>query len=330
MASSRKSRRRSRKSPWSKFILGIIVLSGFIGLGYAFLPDLFSGNDQDALKAEELMGLGQIKELARKTEKNTGKNSSNSSLQASVDPSLQALPQEARKIVLSLDQLKGEERSKALVKSYQYIAAILERSLPVQIRQEILKSFHSLTDELFFSNIYNDFNESYLVKNGDTISKIANKKGVTEELICRWNNISWKKRSLIHVGDNFKIVVGKPRLLVDKSDFCLSFYFGENLARQYIIAHGKGNNTPEGKTTVMNKEVDPDQGFNKGAMQQEMDERWIGLNTIEGRTGIGIHGTKYENSIPGETSHGCVRMYNKDVVELYDWVPERTEVLIRP
>jgi len=44
---------------------------------------------------------------------------------------------------------------------------------------------------------------------------------------------------------------------------------------------------------------------------------------------IYIHGTKHEDKIGGPASHGCVRMRNADVIELFDLVDEDTPVLIR-
>jgi lipoprotein-anchoring transpeptidase ErfK/SrfK len=45
---------------------------------------------------------------------------------------------------------------------------------------------------------------------------------------------------------------------------------------------------------------------------------------------IYIHGTNHEELIGTPASHGCIRMRNADVVELYDLLPERTPVLIQP
>jgi lipoprotein-anchoring transpeptidase ErfK/SrfK len=44
---------------------------------------------------------------------------------------------------------------------------------------------------------------------------------------------------------------------------------------------------------------------------------------------IYIHGTAEENKIGQKASHGCVRMYNDDVIDLFDLVTEGTEVYIR-
>src|SRR5213595_395694 len=43
-----------------------------------------------------------------------------------------------------------------------------------------------------------------------------------------------------------------------------------------------------------------------------------------------IHGTNHEEEIGSPASHGCVRMKNKDVMELFDRIAEGTPVEIRP
>jgi lipoprotein-anchoring transpeptidase ErfK/SrfK len=44
---------------------------------------------------------------------------------------------------------------------------------------------------------------------------------------------------------------------------------------------------------------------------------------------IYIHGTKHEDKIGTPASHGCIRMRNADVVELFELVDETTPVIIR-
>jgi lipoprotein-anchoring transpeptidase ErfK/SrfK len=44
--------------------------------------------------------------------------------------------------------------------------------------------------------------------------------------------------------------------------------------------------------------------------------RWIGIS----RKGYGIHGTNSPKSIGRAASHGCIRLRNQDVEELYDMV----------
>jgi L,D-transpeptidase YbiS len=45
---------------------------------------------------------------------------------------------------------------------------------------------------------------------------------------------------------------------------------------------------------------------------------------------IYIHGTNHEEAIGAPASHGCVRMRNADIAELYDFVTEGTPVSIQP
>jgi L,D-transpeptidase YbiS len=44
---------------------------------------------------------------------------------------------------------------------------------------------------------------------------------------------------------------------------------------------------------------------------------------------IYIHGTKHEDKIGTPDSHGCIRMRNEDVIELFELVDEGTPVTIR-
>ena len=55
--------------------------------------------------------------------------------------------------------------------------------------------------------------------------------------------------------------------------------------------------------------------------------RWMQLSIPWGT--YGIHGTNNPASIGTRASHGCIRMYNRDVVELYRLVPVGTPVTVR-
>ena len=46
-------------------------------------------------------------------------------------------------------------------------------------------------------------------------------------------------------------------------------------------------------------------------------------------TAYGIHGTNVDASIGTYASHGCIRMHNRDIVELFPQVPMWTPVLTR-
>lgn len=52
----------------------------------------------------------------------------------------------------------------------------------------------------------------------------------------------------------------------------------------------------------------------------------MGLNVPWGQ--FGIHGTLNQDTVGWASSHGCIRMNNDDVAELYNIVPIRTKVVI--
>jgi hypothetical protein len=54
----------------------------------------------------------------------------------------------------------------------------------------------------------------------------------------------------------------------------------------------------------------------------------LGGHKLEMGNGYLIHGTDQESSIGGAVSHGCVRMYNDDVAQLYALVPVGTPIFI--
>ncbi|GAH54375.1 unnamed protein product, partial [marine sediment metagenome] len=53
-----------------------------------------------------------------------------------------------------------------------------------------------------------------------------------------------------------------------------------------------------------------------------LGSRWIGLEGIKGaakdRIGFGIHGTDEPETIGTESSRGCIRLHNGDVIFVYD------------
>ncbi|RBO11052.1 L,D-transpeptidase [Pantoea sp. 3_1284] len=96
----------------------------------------------------------------------------------------------------------------------------------------------------------------------------------------------------------------------------LKLYDGNKLLKRYSIAVGKMvTATPIGTYKIINKQLNPGGPF--GAF-------WMGLS----RPNYGIHGTNNPSSIGKNVSHGCIRMFNKDVLELSQLVLLGTTVVI--
>ncbi len=90
------------------------------------------------------------------------------------------------------------------------------------------------------------------------------------------------------------------------------------LVKVYPVAVGNPSTpTPVGEYKVIYKGKDWGPSFGP---------RWLGLNVPWGI--YGIHGTNKPYSIGQHESHGCIRMHNKHVMELFDMIPLGTKVTI--
>lgn len=122
-------------------------------------------------------------------------------------------------------------------------------------------------------------------------------------------------------------------LVINKSTNQLGFYQSGTLIKTFPVATGRRpKDTPEGEFKVVRKLVNPYYTKGKipgGSPRNPLGVRWLGLSV--GNTGggtYGIHGNNNPRSIGTYASAGCIRMYNKDVLWLYDRVPINTHVKI--
>ena len=103
-------------------------------------------------------------------------------------------------------------------------------------------------------------------------------------------------------------------------------YEQDELVATYPVAVGKkGWETPTGDFEVIQMIKNPSwqnpwngKVIPAGA-NNPLGERWIGFWT-DGKNTIGFHGTPGEHLIGQAVSHGCVRMKNKDIRELFEFV----------
>lgn len=109
---------------------------------------------------------------------------------------------------------------------------------------------------------------------------------------------------------------------------------GESI-KEYLIAIGQEEwETPEGTFSIIQKSEYPIwQHPITGEIvpvgkDNPLGSRWIGfLSSPEGE--IGFHGTNEESLIGEAISHGCIRMLNEDIEDLYTYVEIGTTVLVK-
>ena len=116
----------------------------------------------------------------------------------------------------------------------------------------------------------------------------------------------------------------------------LHVYRGDTLETTFPVAVGRaGWETPTGTFEVSYVLENP--GWTNPftgvqvppGPENPLGERWISFWT-DGQNEIGFHGTPNRESIGQAASHGCVRLYNEHVRELYDLVGPGTLVTVLP
>jgi L,D-transpeptidase ErfK/SrfK len=162
----------------------------------------------------------------------------------------------------------------------------------------------------------------HTVKSGESLGLIAaNYRVPFQQLLAA--NPAITNPNMIYVGQKV-VIPGLPNpnsipfaIYVSLSQRRLTLQNKGRVMKQYPIAIGKIlTQTPLGEYVIVNREPNPGGPF--GAM-------WLSLS----RRGYGIHGTNNPSSIGKAVSLGCIRMHNKDVLELASLVPNGTKVIIQ-
>ena len=138
---------------------------------------------------------------------------------------------------------------------------------------------------------------------------------------------------------NYNLPANAGDIIINSGTQRLYYLFGDGTALEYIIAVGKqGHNSPVGMDFVSRKRVNP-----SWTPTPSMVARNPRLHTIAGghpknplgpralyigSTAYRIHGTIDPLSIGKAASMGCFRMYNDDVIDLFDRVREGARVIM--
>ena len=115
-------------------------------------------------------------------------------------------------------------------------------------------------------------------------------------------------------------------IVIDKSEFRLYLVKSDVLIESYPVATGRTSlETPARLWKVGAKYVtDPSSVYGPRKMRLY---KWTGQTFVS--TGFLIHGTNEPWVIGTKASHGCIRLYNSDVLDLYPQVPIGTMVQTR-
>lgn len=127
------------------------------------------------------------------------------------------------------------------------------------------------------------------------------------------------------------------RIVIKKGPNTLSLFADGRLQTVYPVGTGRERSaTPEGTFHVVFKTWFPSwtnpatgETIPGGSPRNPLGTRWMGLDVGNTRGHVyGIHGTNRPETVGRHVSLGCIRMFNRDVAELYERVDLGTEVRI--
>ena len=122
------------------------------------------------------------------------------------------------------------------------------------------------------------------------------------------------------IENSFKTPLGKH---------VISELFGTNVDKNEIFVNRVLINR---KATIIDNSIDTDNDFITSRimwLKGLEDGKNLGGNVDSYSRYIYIHGTQEEGLIGKKASHGCIRLFNHDVIELYEIIKEGTTVNIK-
>jgi LysM repeat protein len=213
-------------------------------------------------------------------------------------------------------------------------------SLPMNNAQRfvIKKRLSEFSNEWLFSrSVFKQdrFCSRYKVEPGDLLSSIARQNKVPWQILLEVNKIS--RPELLKAGEIIKVIHGPFHVKVHRSTFTMDLYLQDTFVCSYRVGIGRpGRETPTGMWRVKPggklispNWTDPDthKTYKSSDPDYPLGSRWIALEGVsgeaEGRRGFAIHGTKKPEEIGTAGSRGCIRLYNGDVIRVYNMLTPR-------
>lgn len=248
---------------------------------------------------------------------------------------------------LSLFVVSCQMSSKDTVKKDQSFDKIIP-SVYLE-KDEMRPNFDLKKDEMVLPSEKFITHTKYRVKKGDSFNKIAQSFDLGKDEIMRANphitnikNITAGKEIILptsHLAPDAKmegivINLAEPRL----------YFFSKNEKFSFPISVGADEATPLGKTKVIARRENPvwtppasirEENPNLGEVVLAGPDNPLGKHALYLDASnhfkwqsILIHGTNAPQSIGSKVSHGCIRLYPKDIKLLFDTVENNAPVEI--
>lgn len=346
---SRGGKKSSSSLRWIIFLL-VIILAGVFVIRQIGKDDGTVVNNDQKNPLEELLGSpGDGTPSGSGTPpigggENTGGSSGGEEVKPPVDPTVGSgnthipptgktgITSNAAKIQID-SAAKDYEAGKVISARNKLNRVLVDMTLSKKDRADVKKWMAKLADEWLFSKeVYegDTLTEHYKVVSGDLFSTIGNRYKVPYQILMTVNGITDASR--LRLG-NIKAVKGPFRVEVQLSKYNMDLYLQDMYVKSYKVGIGKvGKETPTGRWRLKRAGksdqgptwTDPDTGKTYIASNPDypLGARWIPITCYSGdgvgETGYALHGTNDPPSIGTKCSRGCIRMHDKDVIEVYN------------
>ncbi|MDD4548419.1 MAG: peptidoglycan-binding protein [Syntrophomonadaceae bacterium] len=161
----------------------------------------------------------------------------------------------------------------------------------------------------------------YTYTTGRTVQLFQAAQGLKDDgVVTRpvWETLMFSEPGEVCLAETEGNNEARMLIVIDVATRTLTLYENDEVVQKFPVAVGKSKTpTPLGEWRVVQKCLNWGSGFGT---------RWMGLNVPWGI--YGIHGTNKPGSIGTYASHGCIRMFNRDVEKLYPLIPMNTRVRI--
>ena len=199
-------------------------------------------------------------------------------------------------------------------------------------KRKVLDSLEPFIARMVFSGRYTPILKSHMIQAGESLSAIAKRFNTTTDALCRLNGL---KSDRIQPRQRLRILEGKAKVFVDKTNFLLWVRIDGRIFLEYPVGLGRDNATPVGNFVIKVRQKDPtwwrpgEAPIPPGDARNILGSRWLGFQETQNFAGFGIHGTADPASLGKESSAGCIRVRNEDLEVLFDFLSYGTEVVVQ-
>ena len=196
-----------------------------------------------------------------------------------------------------------------------------------EFRPQLQEIIDSTARAIFFESKPH-YVDPYEIQSGDQLRVIAKKYQLSAEYLAKLNRVEPRR---IQIGQKLKVLKGPFGAVVDLKDFALTVHLQGYYVKRYEVGIGKDGSSPLGKFAVLDKLENPQytDGQTGKVIQGNDPANPLGKRWIDLGNSYGIHGTIDPDSIGKAESRGCIRMRDRDIIEVYDFLVKGSEVMLR-